>query len=193
MEQPGPAEVLTRLRLFEEMTAAGRRATERWGWSFLLWGVGPLIAMLWEARGPYPALAWPVILVLCVVMNGVVLKLRGRRGHAVPMSMRSVGAVWTSTGIAVLILAVATVWSGASDFRFLYVALFALAAVAHTASCVILKWFPQALTALAWWCAALAACFVPAARLQTLAAAALLAGNVGFGAWLTYKERSRPA
>src|ERR1700735_1396334 len=99
MNQPGRAEVLNRLRLIEEMTAEGRRATERWGWSFVLWGIGPLTAMLWEARGPHPALAWPVILVLCIVVNGMVLKLRGRRGHAVPVSMRSVGAVWTSIGI----------------------------------------------------------------------------------------------
>jgi len=79
---------------------------------------------------------------------------------------------------------------GPFDFRGLYIALFALAAAAHSASSVILRWVPQFLAALVWWAASLAAFVLPAAQLHTLAAAALLLGNVAFGLSLTFREWS---
>ena len=77
------------------------------------------------------------------------------------------------------------------EFRYLYVALFALAAVAHGASSLILRWWPQFLAALVWWVASVMAYIVPADRLQELAALTLVLGNIAFGAWLTYCEWSR--
>jgi len=74
MDQPDQTDVVSRLRLIEEMMAEGRRTTERWGWAFLLWGIGPVIAMLWESRWPHGAWAWPMVVVLCVVLNGAALR-----------------------------------------------------------------------------------------------------------------------
>jgi hypothetical protein len=190
MQQPDQTEILNRLRLIEQMMAEGRRTTQRWGWMFLLWGIGPLIAMLWEAYLPRSILAWPVVIAVCVLVNGGVLKARKRRGEMRTTIMRSVGAVWASAGFTVLLLSVGAAWSGALDLRSLCVALFALAAVAHSTSSLILRWLPQFLPALVWWVAALAALLVPAAHLHILSAAALLLGNVVFGAWLTQRERS---
>ena len=34
-----------RLRLIESMIAEGRRTTENWGWTFVLWGVAYYIAI----------------------------------------------------------------------------------------------------------------------------------------------------
>ena len=36
-----------RLSLIESMIAEGRRTTESWGWTFLLWGVAYYIAIGW--------------------------------------------------------------------------------------------------------------------------------------------------
>jgi hypothetical protein len=190
MQPPDRTEILNRLRMIEQMMAEGRRTTQRWGWMFLLWGIGPLAAMWWEARGPRPALAWPVVMAICVIVNGVVIQARKRRGEARTMETRSVGAVWASAGCTVLLLSLGAIWSGALDLRSLCVALFAIAAVAHSTSSVTLRWLPQFLAAVVWWAAGVAALVVPAADLQILSAAALLLGNVVFGAWLALREWS---
>ncbi|MBV9009930.1 MAG: hypothetical protein JO354_12315 [Verrucomicrobia bacterium] len=74
------------------------------------------------------------------------------------------------------------------DARWFYIVLFALAAVAHSASSIILRWLPQFLSAVVWWAAALCAFLWPVTQLRILAAAALLLGNVVFGTWLTWQE-----
>lgn len=188
MEQPDRTEILNRLRLIEEMMTEGRRTTQRWGWMFLLWGAGPLLAMFWEARLPLPDLAWPIVIVACVIVNGAVIRARKRRGEARTTIMRYVGAIWASAGITVLLVSLGAALSGALDLRSLCVALFALAAVAHSTSSLILRWAMQFVAALVWWGAVLAAFLVPVTGLPILAAAALLLGNVAFGAWLTHRE-----
>ncbi len=191
MQEPDRTELLSRLGLIEQMIAEGRRSTERWGWVFLLWGIGPLIAMWWEARWPKPALAWLVVMGICVVINGAVLLRRRRQPEARTTAMRSVAAVWRAVGVTVLLLALGAAVSGALDLRALCVALFALAAVAHGASSLILRWLPQSLAAIIWWIALMGAFVVPVNHLRVLAAAALLLGNVAFGAWLAWREWGR--
>jgi len=184
-------EMLDRLKLIETMMAEGRRNTERWGWSFLLWGIGPLVAMLWTAQWRHAELAWPVTMGLCILINGLVLRARNRSDELKTTTMRSVGAIWTCAGVTVLLVAFGAVWSGVVDFRYMYVAVFALAAVAHGASSLILRWWPQFLAAMVWWLASVLAFVLPAARLQELAALGLVLGNIVFGGWLTYCEWSR--
>ena len=184
-------EVENRLRHIETMMAEGRQTTERWGWSFLLWGIGPLIAMLWSARWPHGALAWPITLSVCVVLNGIVLRLRSHHGEARTIAMQSIGAIWKCTGVTVLFLGFAAVWAHTLEYRFLYVAVFALAAVAHGSSSMILRWWPQFLAALVWWIASALALVAPPALLVGIAAAALLLGNVVFGGWLSFCEWKR--
>jgi hypothetical protein len=191
MQPLDQGEVEDRLKLIETMMAEGRRTTERWGWVFLLWGLGPLIAMLWAARWPNAAWAWPVTLGACVIVNGVVVKLRKRGGEARTAAMRSIGAVWACTGVTVLLLGFGAVFAQTMDLRFLYVAVFALAAVAHGASSVILRWKAQFLAALVWWIASALALVAPEARLQEISVWGLLLGNVVFGAWLSYCEWRR--
>ena len=191
MQPPDRNEVLDRLKLIETMMSEGRKSTERWGWSFLLWGIGPLIAMLWVSRWPYAEWAWPVTMGICIIVNGLVLNARKRHGEWKTATSRSLSAVWTCAGATVLLLASGAAWSGSIEPRFIYVALFALAAVAHGTSSLILRWWPQFLAALVWWLASALALVVPAARLQELAVLALVLANIVFGAWLTYREWNR--
>jgi hypothetical protein len=191
MQPPNQTEILERLKLIEAMIAEGRQATEHWGSTFLLWGIGPLFAMLWETHWPHPNWAWPVTIGICVIVNGIALRFRKSRREFTTTTMRSIGAVWTCAGVTVLLLAFGTVASGTVEFRFLYAALFALAAVAHGSSSLILRWWPQFLAALVWWLASGIAFAVPVTRLPQLAAVALVLGNIVFGAWLTYCESRR--
>jgi hypothetical protein len=188
MWEPDQSEIFDRLRLIEHMMAEGRRTTQRWGWMFLLWGIGPLLAIGWEYAWPDTVLAWPAVTLACILVNGAVMRERRRHGEARTPAMNAVGAVWASAGVAVLVLALAAAWSRALDLRGLCIMFFALAAVAHTASALMLRWPAQFLAALVWWAAALAAFILPAPQLRLLAAAALLAGNVAFGVWLTCRE-----
>lgn len=189
MEPLDRSEMLDRLKLIESMMAEGRRSTQRWGWSFLLWGVIPLAAMWWAAHGPYATWAWPVTLGVGVAVNGLAVRARERRGEPETAVMRAVGAIWSSAGVTVVLLAVGAAWSGVGDFRYVYVAVFALAGAAHGASSLILRWWPQFLAALVWWVASVLAYIVPAGRLSVLAAMALFLGSIVFGGWLTYCER----
>jgi hypothetical protein len=183
-------ELLGRLALIEKMVAEGRRSTARRGWLFLLWGAGPLLAILWTSIRPFSVWAWPVVLAICVLIHGMVARFRSRRGESKTASMHAVGAVWTCTGVTVLLLALCAAWSGTLEARALYVIFFALASVAHGTSSLILRWLPQFLAALVWWLASIAAFFVPIAHLRLIAIAALILGNLVFGAWLVYCERS---
>src|SRR5258707_11667425 len=113
MQPQDQREILVdRMKLIETMMAEGRRTTERWGWSFLLWGIGPLVAMLWAAVWPQADWAWPVTMGLCIIVNGLVLQARKRRGELKTTTMRSVGAIWACAGFTVLLLAFGAVWSG---------------------------------------------------------------------------------
>lgn len=191
MLSPNQNEAMDRLKLIEAMMTEGRRSTQRWGWSFLLWGIGPLVAMYWTSHLGNSALAWPVTIFLCVIANGLVLKIRRQRGESKTAVTRSLSAVWTCTGTTVLLLSFGAALTGMQNPRMIYAALFALAAAAQGASSLILRWWPQFLAALVWWVACAIAFVVPAARLQDLAMTALLLANVVFGAWLAYREWSR--
>lgn len=190
MYTPEQAEIVNRLKLIEEMMAEGRRDTQRWGWVFLLWGIGPLIAMFWETWWPPAPFAWPVVLAACIVLNGVLIKIRKRTGEGRTITMRSVGAVWGSTGLTVLLVVLGSAFSGSFGIRWMCVALFALVAAAHSASSIILRWRVQFFAAVVWWAACLAAFLLPIARLHWLSMITLFVGNVVFGSWLTYREWS---
>ena len=187
--QHGGDEILDRLRLIEAMMAEGRRTTQSWGWVFLLWGAGALFAILWETRWTHAEWSWPLTMGVCVIVNGVVLRLRKQRASTT--TMRSLSAVWACAGVTVLLLTMGAVWSGMIDVRFIYATVFSLAAMAHGTCSLILRWRSQFLTAVVWWIASVMAFVVPSDRLAGLAAVALVLGNVAFGGWLSYCEWSR--
>jgi len=188
MQSPEQAEIVNRLTLIEEMIASGRRNTQRWGWVFLLWGIGPLIAMFWETHWPHPPVAWPVVLAGCTILNGVLIKIRKRTGEGRTVTMHSVGAVWVSTAFTVLLVILGSALSGSLQLRSMYVALFALVAVPHSASSIILRWPVQFLAAGVWWAACLAALILPTTSFHLLSMISLFVGNIVFGSWLTYRE-----
>jgi hypothetical protein len=189
MREPENAEIINRLTVMEAMMAEGRRGTQRWGWMFLLWGIGPLVAIAWEGHWPLPSLAWPIVTGTCVIVNGALIKIRKRKGEVKTTMMRSVGAVWGSTGLTVLLIALASAFSGFAQFRASYVVLFAVVGAAHSASSMILRWLPQFFAAVVWWAATVAALVLPSGHLRALSVVALVS-NVIFGAWLMYRVES---
>lgn len=44
-------ELKERLALIEQMMTAGRKSTESWGWTFVLWGLAYYVAIGWSILG----------------------------------------------------------------------------------------------------------------------------------------------
>src|SRR5580698_3315574 len=103
-------ELKERLALIEQMMKAGRRTTESWGWTFVLWGLAYYVAIGWTASG-HPAFAWPVTMTAAGVITGMVA---GRRRHNKPSTTlgRTMAAIWISLGVSISLLMMSLAWSG---------------------------------------------------------------------------------
>lgn len=65
-------DLLTRFELVEMMMQEGRRSTEYWGWSFVLWGAAYLVAIAWSYWSHASNIAWPVTMIAATVLSVVV-------------------------------------------------------------------------------------------------------------------------
>jgi hypothetical protein len=150
-------ELTDRLNLIESMIAQGRRTTESWGWTFVLWGLAYYVAIFWSAAGR-PNLAWPVTMVAAGLITGVVAS---RREHDKPSTTlgRALAAVWVSLGISVFLLMMSLAWTGRLDAHNSVAIVCAMLGMANCTSSIILRWKMQFACALVWWTAAVLACF----------------------------------
>src|SRR5437764_290397 len=98
-------ELLNRIELIERMIGEGRKSTQYWGWTFVLWGAGQLIALTWAMYSRHPGLAWGATMTACGVLTGIG-SFRIHKGERVETAVsRFIGSIWLSCGIAISILA----------------------------------------------------------------------------------------
>ena len=83
-------ELKERLSLIERMIAEGRRNTESWGWTFVLWGIVYYLAIAWSAWG-HSAWAWPATILIGVIVTVVVAALKAGN-HPETTLGRAIGA-----------------------------------------------------------------------------------------------------
>jgi len=102
MENAEKLELNDRLKLIESMMAEGRRKTESWGWSFLLWGVAYYIATAWATLG-HSNFAWPVTMVAAGILTSV-MAARMSSGHPETTLGRAIGAVWSAMGVSLFVV-----------------------------------------------------------------------------------------
>ena len=88
-------ELKDRLSLIESMIAKGRRNTESWGWTFVLWGAVYYLAIAWSAWG-HSVWAWPVTMLIAVIVTIVGASLKAGIIRRPPWAGRSVlsGLPW---------------------------------------------------------------------------------------------------
>ena len=67
------------------MIAEGRRTTESWGWTFVLWGVAYYVAIAWAALG-HSTLAWPVTMIAAGIADRRDRRAQGRKAARRPPS-----------------------------------------------------------------------------------------------------------
>jgi hypothetical protein len=149
-------ELKDRLALIEHMMKAGRRSTEEWGWTFVLWGVAYFVAIGWSAMGA--TYAWPITMVAtCVLMAGILGRRRRKPGSTMN---RSLVGVWIALGVTMMTLMPALAISGrAADAHGSIAVVCALLGMANGASGFVLKWRLQIVSACVWWVTAVVACF----------------------------------
>ncbi len=151
-------ELKDRLSLIENMIAEGRRSTESWGGTFVLWGVVYYLAIAWSVWG-HSVWAWPVTISVGVVVT-VVLAFSQAGNHPATTLGRAIGSLWIALGVSMFVLFLALGLSGRLTDPHLFVAaISAMLGMANGASALILRWKVQLACALVWWVAAATTCF----------------------------------
>jgi len=139
------------------MLSAGRRKTENWGWTFVLWGVAYYVAILWAVWGK-ASVAWPVTMITAVILTTAIASRRRTREPETTIG-RAIGAIWTSLGISMFVLFMAMGFSHRVEQHVFVAIIGAMLGMANGTSGLILKWKMQLACAIVWWVAAVAACF----------------------------------
>lgn len=185
-----------RLDLMESMIAEGRRNTESWGWTFLLWGVAYYVAIGWSSLGERLSvwggngLAWPVTMIGAAVLTLAIGFGRGRRRSGTTIG-RAILSVWCSVGISMLVIFPALAAAERLDRHAFVAIIAAMLAVANGASGMILKWKAQIACAGVWWIASAVACFGSGTQLTVVFLAALFLCQIVFGIYAMVCESRR--
>jgi hypothetical protein len=146
-----------RVKLIESMMAEGRRGTESWGWTFVLWGLAYFVATAWATWGKSSA-AWPVTMVAAGAITGVIGARMGR-GHPETTLGRAIGAVWSAMGASLFVVLMSLGFSGRYDEHIFVAIIGAMLAVANGASAIMLRWKMQFACAVVWLASAVIASF----------------------------------
>jgi hypothetical protein len=147
-----------RLAVIESMIAEGRRRTESWGWTFVLWGVAYYVAIGVDAW-THSAWAWPATMIAAVAITVILVSLKAGKEPDTNMG-RAVGSVWMALGCSMFLLFLALGISGKlTDTRVFFAVASAMLGMANGASGLILRWKMQLACAVVWWAAAVATCF----------------------------------
>jgi hypothetical protein len=151
-------ELKDRLNLIESMIAEGRRKTESWGWTFVLWGVAYYVAIAWSTWG-HSAWAWPVTMLTGVVLT-FVIGLRKSANQPQTTLARAITSIWSALGISMVLVFLALGFSGRLTDQHLFLALIcAMLGLANGASAMILRWNLQLACAVVWWATSVLTCF----------------------------------
>jgi fatty acid desaturase len=146
-----------RLKLIESMIAEGRRTTEKWSWTFVLWGAAYYIAIAWSTWGK-STLAWPVTMIAAGVLTGI-LSSRNHGKRPETTVGRAMTAIWLSMGISIFAVMLSLGMSGRLDLHNSVAIIGAMLGTANATSSIILKWKMQFACAVVWWASAVAGCF----------------------------------
>ena len=182
-------ELKDRLSLIESMISEGRRTTESWGWTFLLWGVAYYIAIAWSAFAP-SAIAWPVTMIVASVLTGVIgSRISAKQPETT--SGRAMAAIWIGMGISLFILMVCLGITGRLDMRTAVAIIGAMLGASNATSSIILRWKMQFACAVVWWAAMVAALFTTEDRAGIIFLVAIFFCQIVFGIYGMIAESRR--
>lgn len=176
-----------RLSLIEQMIAEGRRTTESWGWTFVLWGVAYYVAIAWAALDRQHFWAWPVTMIAAGVLTGILASRSAGRRPETTVG-RAMMAIWIGMGISTFLIMMSLGISGRFDLHVSVAIVGAMLGAANCTSSIILKWKMQFACALAWWASAVAACFTADKITSIIFLTAIFFCQIVFGTYGTIAE-----
>jgi hypothetical protein len=175
-------ELKDRLDLIERMILEGRRTTESWGWTFVLWGVVFYVAFAWSTWG-HGAWAWPITVSVGVILTILIASLKSR--HAARTAVgKTIAAIWIALTVSFCILLPALSASGRlADLHIFMAVVSAILGLANGASALILRWNVQLACAIVWWIAAIATCFGSDVQSTTVFLGSIFLCQIVFGVY----------
>jgi hypothetical protein len=180
-------ELKDRLSLIESMIAEGRRRTESWGWTFILWGVAFYLASAWS-EWSHSAWAWPVTMLIAAILTVAVVSSKERKYPETTVG-RAIGSIWTALGISMFLLFLALGLSGRlTDPHLFPAAVSAILGMANGASALILRWKVQIGCAVVWWATAVASCFGSNLQSSIVFLVAIFLCQIVFGIYCAIAE-----
>jgi fatty acid desaturase len=179
-------ELNDRLSLIESMIAEGRRSTESWGWTFVLWGVAYYVAIAWAYFGS-PALAWPVTMVVAGLITGIVAS---RKSDSLPETTlgRSMMSIWLALGISLFIFGICAGVAGHTPQQVFIAVIAVMLGMANATSSLIFRWKAQFGCALVWWTAAIVSLFGSVTTSSIVFLTAIFLCQIAFGAYMMISE-----
>jgi hypothetical protein len=204
LDEMGSTALADRLRLIENMIAEGRQTTESWGWTFVLWGVAYLAAIIasnvgapfadWSTFGHRPG-AWGVCMISASVIMGIIIAIGVRRSSQPETTMgRAISALWIVMGVSMVLLLSVLGASGHLDQHIFVAIICALLGMTNAASSLILKWRLQFLCALVWWTSAVLSSFGSLNQSMTVFLTAIFLCQIVFGIFgMISESRERKA
>ncbi len=185
-------ELKERLNLIETMIAEGRRTTESWGWTFVLWGVAYYVALAWSmlGRGQWVSWAWPVTMIASVALT-VAIGMRMSQTHPATKTGRAIASTWNAMGISMMLLFPALSISGRIDNHSFFAIVAAMLGLTNAASSMTLRWKAQFACAVVWWAASVAACFGSERQLLIVFVVAIFLCQILFGLYAMILDARR--
>jgi hypothetical protein len=179
-----------RLAVIESMIAEGRRSSESWGWTFVLWGIAFYVAVAWSTWGGGSAVAWPVTMVCASALTLVIGLQKGRNQPRTTIG-RALASVWTAAGVSMILVFPALGFTGRLDQHSFVAILAAMLGATNAASGAILRWKMQLACAIVWWVVTVAACFGSATQALALFLVAIFFCQIIFGVYAMVCEAQR--
>ncbi len=182
-------ELNDRLSLIESMISEGRRTTESWSWTFVLWGVAYFVAISWSAFAP-GQFVWPVTMIAAAILTGIIAA-RKKRTQPNTTTGRAMSAIWLCMGISMFTLLVSLGMTGRYNFNLFVAIIGAMLGTSNATSSIILKWKQQFACAVVWWLASVAACFGNEQQCMIAFLVAIFLCQIVFGIYAMMAEAKR--
>src|SRR5262245_60795314 len=179
------------LDLIEGLILEGRHTIEAWGWVFVLWGVGHVVAIGWsQLWTSNPGLPWMIVMPACGIATGIIGARAGLRTEKSTVMGRAQGATWAAFCVSLAILWALGLASSRLDISNLsafYEPFFVLIGGANFTSGITVKLPAQTGVGILWWVSAIVSAVFPSATLWVLAAMAFVC-EIAFGLYLVALE-----
>ena len=180
--------IVERLALIEEMIAEGRRSQEYFGQSFVLWGIGYVLAvLLMVVLHIHPMWAWGTTMCACGLINSYWCFKWAKTHDKITTIDRAISAIWISGGITLFVSLFLLGPLGYVDS--IPIVLTLVVGVVNFACGLILRFKMQIAMGIMWWLSFVGYAAAPQQIGHGIVFAMVVIGQIFFGIYLMILER----